>query len=570
MMFILAQTPEETGSPTPIPIKPPVIPDPILSESLNEQILAFGFNLGLALIIGLVLYVVLFQGLRFVLRRYEKEIGLIALNISQTPFLISVVALSLKYAFYRFQAVSVVGWLEQGLTGLIVLVGSYWISQLFTQVIAYYLKKYAQQSEAMWDDVLIPLLENTIPSVIYVFGILFFIQSLGIDLSGLWVTLGGATVVIGFALKDILANFFSGLVLLIDSPFQFGDVIVMPGGELAIIKKIGIRLTQLLLVETDCEVFVPNANMQNQSITNLSRPSPHYYYSVTMTMRADYVQSKVIEILRGVVFAHPDTLGDIDEKLKYMEIYYNFVDIPDEPELSDREHRRKQFGRERLIAERKVNSQIIQIQQSFGTLIEKIQVLEKGGLESEEVRKVQGYYLEIAKMAGLELVRERQGNQRVAGLKEIEAEAGETNLISLVRDWYTIWSKNPELNEKDPIYLTEEWEKKIDLLKLRMNKLFLKISKSGIDERKLDDYVKDMMKWINERFKSTESSWQTPRIWTTAYSGAGGDIAVGNMEYNIKFYVDNIKLEQCQRGNRVKGEVQSELTRQLRLAYIYR
>lgn len=68
-------------------------------------------------------------------------------------------------------------------------------------------------------------LETIIPPLIYVFGTFFFLQSLGIDLTGLWVAFGGITFVLGFALKDILANFFSGLVLLIDTPFQFDDMV---------------------------------------------------------------------------------------------------------------------------------------------------------------------------------------------------------------------------------------------------------------------------------------------------------------------------------------------------------
>ncbi|MEG4293683.1 mechanosensitive ion channel, partial [Microcoleus sp. D2B6] len=38
--------------------------------------------------------------------------------------------------------------------------------------------------------------------------------SFGVDLTGVWVTLGGASLIVGFATKDILANFFSGLGLL--------------------------------------------------------------------------------------------------------------------------------------------------------------------------------------------------------------------------------------------------------------------------------------------------------------------------------------------------------------------
>ncbi|NES79839.1 MAG: hypothetical protein F6K06_30620, partial [Okeania sp. SIO1H4] len=43
-----------------------------------------------------------------------------------------------------------------------------------------------------------------------------------------------------------------------------------------------------------------------------------------------------------------------------------------------------------------------------------------------------------------------------------------------------------------------------------------------------------------------------------------------NTNMAVKFFVDNIKLEQCQRGNRIRSEVHGEIVRRLRQAYFYR
>jgi MscS family membrane protein len=72
---------------------------------------------------------------------------------------------------------------------------------------------------------------------------------------------------------------------------------------------------------------------------------------------------------------------------------------------------------------------------------------------------------------------------------------------------------------------------------------------------------------MEERFKNIQPLWQEPKIWTDQITGSGG---TASLEYLVKFYADNIKLEQCQRGNRVKSEVQAEMILQLRQAYIYR
>jgi len=49
----------------------------------------------------------------------------------------------------------------------IIVTATYWLLRLFNQVIIYYLKEYAQETEIMWDNVLIPLLEGVIPVLIF-------------------------------------------------------------------------------------------------------------------------------------------------------------------------------------------------------------------------------------------------------------------------------------------------------------------------------------------------------------------------------------------------------------------
>ncbi len=560
MIFLLANTPEPIISPT---VSPTPVPTPLFLVPTNEQISSFVNTLVAASILAVLVYVTLFYGLRLLFRRGENELALIALNVSQVPVLALLILVSVKIPMETFGSTVINLWINKGLTALIVVTASYWITQVFTQVIAYYLKKQSQKTEAMWDDVLIPILESVIPIIVYLFGVFLFLQTLGIDLTGLWVALGGATFVLGFALKDILSNFFSGLVLLIDTPFQFGDVIRLPDGTTAVIKKVGIRLTNLFIVDTHCELFIPNGVLESQKIINLSRPTPHYYYSLHLPLRADTEPDKAIKIIREVILAHPDTLGNIDEKLQLLDLYYKISE--DFTEFQENQKFKKDIGRERLLAEKSVNRHLEKINKNFTDLVEKIQIFEKGGLEAEEARKIQNYYLEIVNFIGLEVVTERQGKQRWSKLRESPEQ--ESTLIGLVRNWYITWSKDPSLTEEDPQNLQEEWEKKIELLKLRVNKLYQKISRPNVDERKLDDYIIDLVKWISERFKTTQTLWQDPKAWTDEVKQLN---TIATMDYIVKFYVDNIKLEQCQRGHRVKSEVQGEILQQLRQVYIYR
>ena len=66
---------------------------------------------------------------------------------------------------------------------------------------------------------------------------------------------------------------------------------------------------------------------------------------------------------------------------------------------------------------------------------------------------------------------------------------------------------------------------------------------------------------MQTKFKHYYTQWQDPKIMLS-------DVSESGREYQIKFYADDIKLEHCERGNRVTSQVRRELARQLRQAYL--
>jgi MscS family membrane protein len=529
---------------------------------------AFLSNLVVATVLGLVLYVALFFVLTWLFRKLDNQVGILSLSVARTPIIILFGLISFKIAFSNLEGWEFLEVVENILTGLIILAVSYLIAQLFTEVLAYYLKKYAEKSEATWDDVLVPLLENTLPAIVYLLGGFFFLQAVGIDLTGLAVLFGAVSFGISYSLKDILQNFFSSLVLLVDTPFQYGDVLQLGKGEVAVIKNIGIRLTRLYLIDTNCEMFIPNGKLQNDEIINLSRPTPNYYYTIGVPFRGDIDPIQSIKIIEEVIMGHPDTLGDINKKLQTIESFYRARDqLLEEKEgvLS-----KKESGQMRLETELRLNTTLDKMTELMMDLSNKIQVMERSGLDVSEAREIQGYYLDVVKLTGLEMVSDRQGRRKSVWLEESQ-NMGENTLIPLLRAWYQNWAKDPDLTFEDADILEEEWERRLDFLKLRMNSLLQKISsagKGGVNETKLDDYLQTFILWLDENFKNTNTLWQEPKIWVSNVNLGGGGST--SNELTVKFFVDNIKLEQCQRGYRVRSEVQGEIMRRLRQSYLYR
>ena len=539
-----------------------------INPALTQGWDAFLSNLVVGAVLGVVLYVALFFVLGWLFRRLDNQVGMLSLSVARGPIIILFALISLKIAFANLEGWQLLAPLQKLLTGVSILVVSYLVAQLFTEVLAYFLKKYAEKSEATWDDVLVPLLENTLPAIIYVLGAFLFLQALGIDLTWLSLLFAGISFGVSYALKDILQNFFSSLVLLVDTPFQYGDVLQLSNGDLAVIKNIGIRLTKLYLIDTNCDLFVPNGNLQNQNIINLSSPTPNIYYTIKVPFRGDIDPIKSMEIIEEVIMGHPDTLGDINKKLETIQDFYRVRDeLLEEKEgvLSKRE-----AGQLRLQTELNLNTTLDKITHLMIDLSKKIQVMERSGLDAGEAREIQGYYLDVVKLAGLEMVSDRQTRRKSVWLEESPS-VNENTLIPLVRGWYQNWSKDPDLTFEDADILEEEWERRLDFLKLRMNNLLQKISKAGkggVNETKLDDYLQQFILWLEENFKNTNTLWQEPKIWVSGVNLGGG--GSNSNELTVKFFVDNIKLEQCQRGYRILSEVQGEIMRRLRQSYLYR
>ncbi len=100
---------------------------------------------------------------------------------------------------------------------------------------------------------------------------LAILQTLGLPLSGILAFGGVGGIAIGFAAKDLLANFFGGLMIFLDRPFAIGDWIRSPDRNIeGTVEHIGWRLTRIRTFDKR-PLFVPNSLFLTLSIENPSR-----------------------------------------------------------------------------------------------------------------------------------------------------------------------------------------------------------------------------------------------------------------------------------------------------------
>ncbi|MCR9104780.1 MAG: mechanosensitive ion channel family protein [Gammaproteobacteria bacterium] len=100
---------------------------------------------------------------------------------------------------------------------------------------------------------------------------LMVLQSLGVSVEGLLAFGGIGGIAVGFAAKDLLANFFGGISIYLDRPFTIGDWIRSPDKQIeGTVESIGWRLTVIRTFDQR-PLYVPNAVFSQISVENPSR-----------------------------------------------------------------------------------------------------------------------------------------------------------------------------------------------------------------------------------------------------------------------------------------------------------
>lgn len=140
---------------------------------------------------------------------------------------------------------------------------------------------------------------------------LVILQTLGYSVSGVLAFGGIGGIAVGFAAKDLLANFFGGLMVYLDRPFSVGEWVRSPDKDIeGTVEHIGWRLTRIRTFDKR-PIYVPNAIFTSVVLQNPSRMSHRRIYE-HIGMRYDDIKQMepVVKAVREMLKAHPDIAQD--------------------------------------------------------------------------------------------------------------------------------------------------------------------------------------------------------------------------------------------------------------------
>ena len=144
--------------------------------------------------------------------------------------------------------------------------------------------------------------------ILLVVGVIIALSFLKIPWSKYSWLVAAISVGLGFGLQEIVANFVSGLILLLERPVRVGDVVTIDGVT-GIVSRIQMRATTVTNWDNQ-ELVVPNKDLISGKLLNWTLSSVINRIALKVGVAYGTDVGKVREIITKIVERHPDVLTD--------------------------------------------------------------------------------------------------------------------------------------------------------------------------------------------------------------------------------------------------------------------
>ena len=166
----------------------------------------------------------------------------------------------------------------------------------------------------LWDGLIASISGRPVPRLPKDFTaiLVFFFATVGVlatvfdqSVTGVWATSGVLSVVIGFALRNVILDIFIGLAMHLERPFRIGDWVMLHQNRLEThiigqIIEINWRTTRLRTTSKNM-VVVPNSRLGETILTNYMQPKPHFRIDLHFVLDYSVPPNRAIRILMAGV-----------------------------------------------------------------------------------------------------------------------------------------------------------------------------------------------------------------------------------------------------------------------------
>lgn len=163
------------------------------------------------------------------------------------------------------------------------------------------------EGEKAVDSTTVDAIAKLLKVSVVITSLLVVLQTLGFSISGVLAFGGIGGVAVGFAAKDLLANFFGGLTIYLDRPFAVGDWIRSPDRDIeGTVEQIGWRLTRIRTFDKR-PLYVPNSTFTTIAVENPSRMLNRRIYE-TIGIRYDDAgkMGTIVDKVKDMLTNHPE------------------------------------------------------------------------------------------------------------------------------------------------------------------------------------------------------------------------------------------------------------------------
>lgn len=167
------------------------------------------------------------------------------------------------------------------------------------------------------DDSTFYLISRLLRYIIWITATLVGLSYIGFNLTGLAFIGGAIGVGIGFGLQNIVSNFISGIILILEKSLKLGDFIEMSSGTTGIVKEIGLRYSRIT-TRDNIDILVPNSEFINGQVTNWSFSEKqrriHVPFGVAYGVDKEQVKSAVLKaasMVDGAITDDPNRPAEV-------------------------------------------------------------------------------------------------------------------------------------------------------------------------------------------------------------------------------------------------------------------